>query len=310
VNEDVHAQLHALGIPGYEAKAYLSLLQLGGPANGYEIAKASGVPRSAVYETLNKLVRRGIVFEVRGVEDQVQYVPLPGDSLVARLRRDFNDTIDDLGPALTKTTGPSSTRLIHHLEGPAIVMDRLVDLVEAARDTIHVTAWPDQMERLEPALAAAEARGVDVWVHAWGGIHPQLSKVYSNPLTDPKSKLDRAEWIDRRLGTRLLVVVTDHTEMISVGSMDKEVWGIYTDDPAAVLIGLEAIVHYIVSDVTIQAIGPDNFLTMFESDPLLMRLVTGARGGGARTRRKSQRTAASPAAKTTTEKSETPPKRS
>jgi len=310
VNEEVHAQLHALGIPGYEAKAYLALLQLGEPANGYEIAKASGVPRSAVYETLNKLVRRGIVFEIRGVEEQVQYVPLPGDSLVARLRRDFTETIDDLGPALTRATGPSNTRLIHHLEGPAVVMDRLVDLVEAARETIHVTAWPDQMERLEPSLAAAEARGVDVWVHAWGGSHPQLSKVYSNPLTDPNSELDRAEWIDRRLGTRLLVVVTDHTEMISVGSMETEVWGIYTDDPAAVLIGLEAIVHYIVSDVAIQTIGPDNFLTMFESDPMLMRLVTGARGDEARTRRKNKRRATSVAAKTTPKKSETPRKRS
>ena len=46
--EETLAQLQRVGIPGYEAKAYIALLQAGQPMNGYEVAKASGVPRSTV----------------------------------------------------------------------------------------------------------------------------------------------------------------------------------------------------------------------------------------------------------------------
>ena len=54
------------GLSGYEGKAYLALLAAGEPLNGYEVAKASGVPRSTVYETLGKLV----------VEEMSQVSPL------------------------------------------------------------------------------------------------------------------------------------------------------------------------------------------------------------------------------------------
>ena len=63
---------HRRGIPAtdgiHEAKAYVALVAAGGPLNGYEAAKRSGVPRSTVYETLAKLVARGAAFEVRTAE--------------------------------------------------------------------------------------------------------------------------------------------------------------------------------------------------------------------------------------------------
>lgn len=280
MHDDVLARLQRLGVPGYEAKAYLALLSASRPLNGYEVAKNSGVPRSTVYETLTKLVRRGIAYEVKGAEAQTRYVPLPGDALVGRLQREFTENVEELSDALSQVTVPGETRLIHHLQGLDAVMARLLDLADAAKTTIHVTAWPDHLARLEPALMAAEARSVDVWIHAWGGGDAQLSKVYRNPLSRPGSPLDRTEWVSTRLGCHLLVVVVDHKEIISAGSMDGDVWGIYTDDPAAVLIGLETIVHYIVSDVAIRMVGPEKFLAMWEADPDLLRLATGAPAAG------------------------------
>ena len=65
-SEQAQELLKGAGLSGYEAKAYLALLAGGEPMNGYEVAKASGVPRSTVYETLGKLVARGAAFEVNG----------------------------------------------------------------------------------------------------------------------------------------------------------------------------------------------------------------------------------------------------
>src|SRR5690606_27714521 len=85
--ETVIAELQSLGMSGYEAKAYLALVAAGGPLNGYEVAKRSGVPRSTVYETLSKLVARGAAYEVRAGGDGVSYLALPPNSLLDRMRR-------------------------------------------------------------------------------------------------------------------------------------------------------------------------------------------------------------------------------
>jgi len=67
------AQLQQLGLSGYEGKAYLSLLAAPEALNGYELAKASGVPRSTVYEVIDEAgpARPGL----RG-EDHRQPAPL------------------------------------------------------------------------------------------------------------------------------------------------------------------------------------------------------------------------------------------
>ena len=94
-------ELQRLGMSGYEAKAYVALVAAGGPLNGYEVAKRSGVPRSTVYETLAKLVGRGAAYEVRAGEDGVGYISLPPSALLGpdapRVRP--VDRRAELGPA-------------------------------------------------------------------------------------------------------------------------------------------------------------------------------------------------------------------
>ena len=50
------------------------------PANGYQISKRSGVPRSMVYESLGRLYARGAVLTT-GDEKSTLYRPLPPDVL-------------------------------------------------------------------------------------------------------------------------------------------------------------------------------------------------------------------------------------
>ena len=57
---DVIGVLTNLGFSDYEARAYVALLQRN-PANGYELAKRSEVPRGNVYAVLQKLEDRGRV---------------------------------------------------------------------------------------------------------------------------------------------------------------------------------------------------------------------------------------------------------
>lgn len=267
--------LQRLGVPSYEAKAYLALLAAGEPMNGYEVAKYSGVPRSTVYETLTKLARRELVYEVQDSDNQTKYLPLSSGDLLLRLRRDFEGEIGELENGLAEWAQQPTTHLVHRLAGEQMVLNRATDLIQGAQRSIHVTAWPNRLKVLEPYLREAEQRGVSVWVHVWQGGTADLRHVFTNPLTEPGSPFDRTSWLERRVGTQLLVLVADSQAMITAGTTGSDLAGIYSDDPATVLLGMEAIVHYIIADTAIAAMGPSHFIEMWDADPARVQLAYG-----------------------------------
>src|SRR6266567_3940443 len=126
--DGVIAQLRDLGMSGYEAKAYVALVSGGRPLNGYEVAKFSGVPRSTVYETLAKLVGRGAAYEVKGAENATDYLPLPAASLLGRMRREFDASVEKLEVALGSVAAPPEAHLIHNLAGRVALMARAADV--------------------------------------------------------------------------------------------------------------------------------------------------------------------------------------
>ena len=74
--------MQKLGFTGYEAKAYLGLLACQ-PASAYEVAKKSAIPTSKIYETINKLIVKGVVQPTTSTDEKIRsYVALnPSDFL-------------------------------------------------------------------------------------------------------------------------------------------------------------------------------------------------------------------------------------
>ena len=172
-NENANRALQLLkdaGLSGYEAKAYLALLAAGNPMNGYEVAKASGVPRSTVYETLGKLVARGAAFEVGDTNDSVSYVPLPSEALISRLRRQTHETIAGLETTLPSIGAALTARVVQHLTGRADVVSRAIDVIESARRSLWLSIWPQEGVELIAAVEAAVERDVEVFTIAYGDL--------------------------------------------------------------------------------------------------------------------------------------------
>jgi sugar-specific transcriptional regulator TrmB len=137
--QDVLEHLQRLGMSGYEAKAYVALVGAGRPVNGYEVAKRSGVPRSTVYETLGKLVARGAAYEVRGASDATEYLPLPPESLLDRMRREFDGSVSALRSALPAVAAAPEGHLIHNLKDGQAMLDRAGDVVAGARRDLFIS---------------------------------------------------------------------------------------------------------------------------------------------------------------------------
>lgn len=265
---DVVEQLQRLGMSGYEAKAYVTLVGAGQPLNGYEVAKRSGVPRSTVYETLGKLVTRGAAYEVRGAEDTVDYLPLPPESLLERMRREFDDSIESLQASLPTIVAPPEAHLIHNLKDAEALLARAEDVVAASRTELFLSVWPEEMKRLSPLVRRAVERGVDASVAHFGPAKETVGHLYEHRFSVPDVVMEN-------LGCRLLVVAGDRREALIGGLANGSGWGVYTQDPAVVLMAVEYIRQDIALQIIADRIGHESLREFWTGDPELARLRAG-----------------------------------
>lgn len=258
-------ELRSLGMSGYEAKAYVALVAAGGPVNGYEVAKRSGVPRSTVYETLGKLVGRGAAYEVRADEEGIGYVPLPPESLLERLRRDFDASMKLLESDLPGLASPEQVRLVHSLNERARLIARAVDVVAAAEAELFVSGWPDDLQELKPSVRVAEEAGVQVSTVVFGRDADPVGRTTEHRYSSP-------ETVEANLGRRLLVVTADRAQAVIGGLAGDRTWGLYTDDPATVLLAVDFVRHDIAMHLIADHYADRGFAEFWFNDPGIERL--------------------------------------
>lgn len=237
-------RLVELGMSTYEAKCYLALVTEGRPLNGYEVAKSSGVPRSTVYEALAKLVGRGAAFEARTSQDTTSYLPLPPSALLSRLRSDFDESLEVLRSELPLVAVAPKAHLIHNLTGYSSLMERTADVIRESRHDLFVSVWPEEIPALSPLIKQADSRGVDVTMLIFGEEAEAIGHTYRHRYSSPEFVLDY-------LGYRLFVVVGDSRQAVVGGAHDGDGWGVYSDNPAMVLLATEYVRH----DIAMQLLG-------------------------------------------------------
>jgi HTH-type transcriptional regulator, sugar sensing transcriptional regulator len=263
--QSVTEELQRLGMSGYEAKAYVALVAAGVPLNGYEVAKRSGVPRSTVYETLAKLVARGAAYEVRTDNAQGGYISLPPNVLLDRMRRDFDQSVDALRGALAEVAAPPQVRLVHNLSDRSSLLARAEDVIAEARKDVFLSGWPSELEPLKPAARRAESEGVDVSVVTFGEDPEPVGQTTPHRFSSPDVVLEN-------LGCRLLVVCADREQAVIGGVVNGDAWGVYTDDPAIVLVAVEYVRHDIAMHLIAEKFAPADFDTFWATDPHILRL--------------------------------------
>ena len=154
--------LKAVGLSEYEAKAYIALLTHGAPMNGYEVAKASGVPRSTIYEVLGKLVARGAATQALGVGRAAEsYVAMHIDGFIDGYRTRFGETLDGLAETLPRVARKGRSQLVQSLSGRELIVGRMTDVMEKARSFLWLSIWPEIADDLRCRAAHRATR------HRW-----------------------------------------------------------------------------------------------------------------------------------------------
>lgn len=153
--------LQALGFSGYEAKAYVALLRLD-VGNGYEIAKAAGIPRANVYAVLDRLVARGAATEVTTPEGK-RYRATPARLLLQRLELQHQQQLAAAEAALAQVHAASAgSAPVVQLQGEDTLLANARELIDSSRKELLVAIQPSEAAQLAAPLRAAAERKVTI----------------------------------------------------------------------------------------------------------------------------------------------------
>lgn len=202
-------RLQDLDFSEYEAKAYIALLQTS-PATGYQVSKESGVPRSMIYEVLNKLVARGAALSSLA-ERTTLYAPAPPDELLDRLRHQFEEQLDAARHALAAVSIPQQMDYVWNIEGGENILAKARDMIDNAELQVHIGLLPETLPSVRTNLERAAQRGLEVIVNTTRLVDVACARVVVTPLV-----LDDVG----QLGTQGLMLTIDSSEALVSQRLD------------------------------------------------------------------------------------------
>lgn len=118
-----------------EALVYVNLLQ-NGHLTGYQIAKHIGLSRSSVYNALNTLYKRGVVFLLPGESNLFR--ALEPDILIPRLKKEFQEASTALEQALAHLEVPDTGGRFLNIEGFDNLILKAKELLRTAEHEVLI----------------------------------------------------------------------------------------------------------------------------------------------------------------------------
>lgn len=160
-NPSIIQDMKALGLSEYEIKAYLNLLEQN-PVNGYTLSKNSGIPRSRIYEVLDSLKNKQMVFEQMDGKNTLYY-PLEPELLISKLKKSFDTILNNIEDYTKNVYSQEEedTKLIV-IKGRKSIIDFLNLLISDAKKRISLSIWEEEINDISKSLKGAISRGVVV----------------------------------------------------------------------------------------------------------------------------------------------------
>jgi sugar-specific transcriptional regulator TrmB len=221
------------GLSEYEARAYMGLLGKH-PATAYEVARASGIPTSKIYEVVRRLEEKGIV-SASGEEKKRKYIPIEPSEFVESRRSMMQSTLEVIEGGLRDAAKASDVSYIWNLSEYDYFMDKAERIIERARECILVSIYGEEMRALERHLREAEGRHIKIAAVHFGIPETLVGSIYRHPIHDT---------IYAEKGGRGMVVVGDSKEAL-IGTIKKDggVEGAYSPNAGFVTLAEDYIKH-------------------------------------------------------------------
>ncbi len=239
----IHA-LEQVGFSTYEARVYLGLLKQN-PITGYQLSKLSGVPRSRIYETLERLVSKGYAVALQ--TDPAEYSPLTAHELVAYLQEQFDGTLSKLETELKKVSTAQAMESMWNLRGHEDILRRVRRMIAQAEENVYLVGWGATIQELQPELEAADRRGIRIILITCGESTFEVGKHYHHAF--------EAELV-QQCDTSLNVVVDGMEALVGQTEPAETCQAAWSHSPALVLVTEEYIRHEVYLHKIVERLGP------------------------------------------------------
>jgi len=158
--KEVVQAIENLGLSTYEAKAYFALLSES-PLTGYKLSKNSGVPRSRIYETIEKLTAKGLVLSQEG--DTTLLIPVSLESFLEKKEKESKRNINFLKDILPQLRKPTETQGIWTISGRDQIFESVIHFISQAKSHVYLVSFDSDIIFFENALSNAEKRQVSIF---------------------------------------------------------------------------------------------------------------------------------------------------
>ncbi len=247
---DLLTALGQLGFGQYEARAYCALLSAA-PMNGHEVAKASGVPPSKIYETLARLAEKGAVLVQHA--DPVIYAASPRETVLAAARAKFQRALETAETGLKQIPVKGDPGQIWSLKERDAVLAAATSLIAHAKRSLFATLWDEELGVLRDPLEQASRRGCKVHVAVYGTTVLDGPHGYDLTLCGKSA-------MERLAGRRLTTLVADQADaLIAEFHPDGTVEAVRTSNPVVGLLAVEYVKADILGRLLIDDMGDARF---------------------------------------------------
>ena len=249
------SDLMALGLTEYEGKIYLALLKES-PANGYQLSKRTGVPRSMVYEALGRL--RGAVLK-SGDERKTIYRPLPPEQLLDRHDRQNRQLIEDLQGGLAEIYASHTEEALWSISGEAAIYSYASQLIEKAVQEIYLVIGDDALEKLRETILSTCDSGASVGALLTGQGELACDQVSYHPPEE--SEIQGME--------HMLVVVVDGQECL-IANLERDMTATVTTNKNLVLISRQFVWMELFAQRVYERLDPAQLDRLDQEDKQLL----------------------------------------
>ena len=248
VNKEIIEEFIKLGFTKYEAMAYLTILREG-ESYGSEISKKSGIPGAKVYETLDRLVEKGLAYPTSGSPQLYQALPLK--DFLDNKKKEFDRTINFFEKIENDIDKIKSVEMLWYLTGRDSLIDKARDYIDSTEKEIFISLWPEEANELRDNLEKAAKRGVRIVSLQFNDHYLDLGKVYHHV---------KLPTVRDRHGSEMFLLVDDAKGMFMFMEEHYGWKGFYTSSKGICRV----IKNYITHDIYTNKMLMDHSEAMFK----------------------------------------------
>ena len=224
--------LEQLGLTEYEARCFVALTKLP-HGTAKEVGEVADVPRSRVYETMDRLQNRGLVEIQKGEPQTFQSVTI--DTAIRVLRKQYESYFDAVERSLGQLEPiyKDNQQAVWAISNHEQVTERVLDLLTDATDEILLIVLSERLldQEVLDELAAAGERGVTVYV---GTNEESVRERFEDALDAEVFSTELVEWFGSMTGTPRIgrLLMADRGPVLVSAVHDEQAPGAPTETAA------------------------------------------------------------------------------